>query len=96
MTADETRELIFQDWRSRSTAQRTKLAAAFYAMTAEDKYPFECSGDHISLILGWLLEDMDWGSVKLESALPARRLAHGGCRPRNREANAAIQATLRQ
>jgi len=35
------------------------LAAAFYAMTAEDKYPFECSGDHISLILGWLLEDMD-------------------------------------
>jgi hypothetical protein len=28
-------------------------------MRAKDMYPFECSGDHISLILDWLLEDMD-------------------------------------
>ena len=59
MTLDEARELILEDWRRRPADQRTKRAAAFYAMRAKDMYPFECSGDHISLILDWLLEDMD-------------------------------------
>jgi len=56
---DEARELILEDWRRRPADQRTKRAAAFYAMRAKDMYPFECSGDHISLISDWLLEDMD-------------------------------------
>lgn len=56
MTADEARELIL---RSHPAAQRTKLAAAFYTMTAKDKYPFESSEDPLTLILDWLLEDMD-------------------------------------
>ena len=57
MTLDKARELILQDWRSRPADQRTKFAAAFYAMRAKDMYPFECPGDRVSLILGWLLED---------------------------------------
>jgi hypothetical protein len=59
VTLDEARELILEDWRRRPADQRTKLAAAFYATRAKDMYPFECSGDPISLILGWLLEDTD-------------------------------------
>jgi len=58
VTLDEARELILQDWRSRPADQRTKFAAAFYAMTAKDKYPFKSSEDPLTLILDWLLEDM--------------------------------------
>jgi hypothetical protein len=59
MTQEEARRAIRRDWLARPESERTKTAAAAFAVAAVEKYPFKTKRprDKYQTIMGWL-EDL--------------------------------------